>query len=114
MAYRRHNAFVREMAPRDKVLFYSLADGWEPLCRFLDVKIPLTPFPHKNKAASLIKEFQQTNPVFKKMQREVVTSLACLVALSLFAGYKTVKASATSSLDIGWLNPMNLISRLKF
>jgi hypothetical protein len=27
------------------------ADGWEPLCRALDLPVPEVPFPHKNKGA---------------------------------------------------------------
>ncbi len=26
-------------------------DGWEPLCRFLDVPVPDEPFPHRNDTA---------------------------------------------------------------
>jgi len=34
--------------PQD-VLFMNLSDGWEPLCKFLNVNIPDIPFPFENK-----------------------------------------------------------------
>jgi hypothetical protein len=46
--YRRHNDEVRRTAPADRLLVFDVADGWEPLCAFLDVPVPDTPFPHHN------------------------------------------------------------------
>jgi len=45
-AYRRNNQKVRDIVPADKLLVFNVADGWDPLCRFLDVPRPDTPFPH--------------------------------------------------------------------
>ena len=50
-AYRANNARVREVLPRDRVLVFNPADGWEPLCRFLGVSVPATPFPRSNARA---------------------------------------------------------------
>lgn len=47
-AYRGNNRSVRETIPADRLLVFNVADGWEPLCRFLDVPIPDTPFPRAN------------------------------------------------------------------
>eukprot|EP01090_Pellita_catalonica_P010503 TRINITY_DN21944_c0_g1_i1.p2 TRINITY_DN21944_c0_g1~~TRINITY_DN21944_c0_g1_i1.p2 ORF type:complete len:125 (+),score=11.68 TRINITY_DN21944_c0_g1_i1:65-439(+) len=49
--YRRHNAAVRSEVPKDKLLIFKLTDGWEPICKFLDVDIPDEPFPWANRAA---------------------------------------------------------------
>ena len=46
--YRRHNAEVRDTIPAERLLVYDLADGWEPLCRFLGRPIPDEPFPRVN------------------------------------------------------------------
>jgi hypothetical protein len=46
--YRRHNAEVRQAIPAERLLVYDLADGWAPLCRFLGVPVPQTPFPVVN------------------------------------------------------------------
>ena len=47
-AMERCNEEVRETVPSDRLLVWSVADGWEPLCRFLEVPVPETPFPHLN------------------------------------------------------------------
>lgn len=44
-AYRRNNAKVREVIPADRLLVFTPADGWEPLCRFLGVATPAGDFP---------------------------------------------------------------------
>jgi Sulfotransferase domain len=44
-AYRQNNEKVRDIIPADRLLVFSPADGWAPLCRFLDVKVPDAPFP---------------------------------------------------------------------
>ena len=46
--YDKHNATVREMVPAQRLLEYDVSEGWEPLCRFLGVDIPDTPFPRTN------------------------------------------------------------------
>ncbi len=45
-----HNAAVRAEIPPERLLIYSVSDGWEPLCDFLDVEAPATPFPRVNSA----------------------------------------------------------------
>lgn len=47
-SYRANNARVREIVPADRLLVFNVADGWEPLCRFLDVPVPDTPFPRSH------------------------------------------------------------------
>ncbi|MCB1489782.1 MAG: hypothetical protein KDJ88_20275 [Bauldia sp.] len=47
-AYRKNNALVREKIPADRLLVFNVAEGWEPLCRFLGVPVPATPFPRSN------------------------------------------------------------------
>jgi hypothetical protein len=46
--YRRHNEEVRRTIAADRLLVYEVADGWEPLCRFLDVEVPDEPMPKVN------------------------------------------------------------------
>ncbi|KAH7317146.1 P-loop containing nucleoside triphosphate hydrolase protein [Stachybotrys elegans] len=46
--YREHYAKVRSVTPKERLLEYKLADGWEPLCEFLGKPVPETPFPHLN------------------------------------------------------------------
>ena len=50
-AYERHNAEVRASVPSGQFLEFDVAQGWGPLCDFLDVPVPDEPFPHLNDAA---------------------------------------------------------------
>ncbi len=47
-AYRANNRRVREVVPPERLLVFNVADGWEPLCRFLGVPVPDAAFPHHN------------------------------------------------------------------
>jgi hypothetical protein len=47
-AYRRRTEEVRAAIPPERLLVFDVAEGWEPLCRFLDVPAPVTPFPRLN------------------------------------------------------------------
>lgn len=47
-AFERHNAAVRATVPKDRLLVFEAAQGWEPLCAFLGVPVPATPYPRVN------------------------------------------------------------------
>lgn len=49
--YERHNERVRRGAPADRLLEWRASDGWEPLCRALELPVPDEPFPHRNARA---------------------------------------------------------------
>jgi hypothetical protein len=51
-AMRRYNDEVRETVPSDRLLVWQPSDGWEPLCDFLELPVPETPFPHLNDSES--------------------------------------------------------------
>ena len=48
---RGHEADVIASVPADELLVFDVADGWEPLCTFLGVPVPETPFPRTNSTA---------------------------------------------------------------
>jgi hypothetical protein len=47
----RHVAEVFTEIPADRLLVFDVAQGWEPLCAFLGVPVPGTPFPRANDSA---------------------------------------------------------------
>jgi Sulfotransferase domain len=55
--FRRHNEDVKAKVPADRLLVYEVGEGWEPLCEFLGVEVPDTPFPHLNDTASFRQMF---------------------------------------------------------
>ena len=44
----QHNAKVRKIVPKERLLEFNVKQGWGPLCEFLDVPVPDVPFPHAN------------------------------------------------------------------
>jgi Sulfotransferase domain len=47
-AMERFNQEVQDTVPAERLLVWSVSDGWEPLCEFLELPAPSTPFPHLN------------------------------------------------------------------
>ena len=46
--FEAHNDYVKRNAPRDRLLVFEAAQGWEPLCRFLGCPVPDEPYPRVN------------------------------------------------------------------
>jgi len=46
--YQRHIDDVKAAVPADRLLIFKVTDGWKPLCDFLGVPVPATPFPNVN------------------------------------------------------------------
>ncbi|CAK8689020.1 unnamed protein product [Clavelina lepadiformis] len=87
MKYRQHYEYVLKHAPEDKLLAYSIRDGWAPLCQFLGRPIPDSPFPHENVGGEVIKLFIQNNPIMQRIVKETFVSLGVILLLILFAVY---------------------------
>jgi hypothetical protein len=49
--FEQHNQAVIDAIPASRLLVYRAGDGWQPLCRFLDVPVPDEDFPHLNDTA---------------------------------------------------------------
>jgi hypothetical protein len=80
--FERLNERVVERVPPERLLIYSISEGWGPLCDFLGVEPPDEPFPRLNDARS-----------FRRMTRTVpalaaggaIVLLAALAALGVLA-----------------------------
>jgi hypothetical protein len=51
-AMERWNAEVQATVPAERLLVWDPKEGWEPLCKFLDVPVPPDPLPRLNDTAS--------------------------------------------------------------
>lgn len=51
--YDKHNATVQKLVPPERFLKWGPQDGWEPLCKFLDLPVPEGPVPHINEVRIL-------------------------------------------------------------
>jgi len=47
-AFRKREAEVLAEVPASRLLVLEPTDGWEPLCKFLDLPVPETPYPFTN------------------------------------------------------------------
>ena len=57
--FEAHNDEVKRVVPPERLLIYEVKQGWEPLCRFLEVPVPETPFPHVNDAETFQQNMRQ-------------------------------------------------------
>ena len=46
--FERHIEDVRGYVPCHRLLVYEVRQGWQPLCDFLEVRVPDEPFPRLN------------------------------------------------------------------
>ena len=55
--FEEHNAKVQATFGPDRLLVWQVQDGWEPLCRFLEIPAPDEPFPRSNSAVQFPEMF---------------------------------------------------------
>jgi Sulfotransferase domain len=60
-AYRRRTEEVCAAIPAERLLVFNVAEGWAPLCRFLDVPMPDVPFPRMNSTEQFWKTVAANN-----------------------------------------------------
>ncbi|MHB8887121.1 MAG: sulfotransferase family protein [Methylovirgula sp.] len=53
--YRQHVEEVKSSVPADRLLIFSVDQGWEPLCKFLGVPVPAGAFPNVNDRGAIKK-----------------------------------------------------------
>lgn len=78
--YNAHTEEVKQAVPVDKLLVFSVDQGWEPLCEFLGVPVPAEPFPNLNDRASIKK-------TIRNMIQASYLMLAGYVAAAALAGF---------------------------
>lgn len=85
--YERHIAEVREAVPADRLLVFSVDQGWGPLCKFLGVPAPDTPFPNVNDRADVQKALRGiTRGAYFIIAAGVVLVAAVIAGLWWWAG----------------------------
>jgi hypothetical protein len=57
--YAQHIEELKAEVPADKLLIFRVDQGWEPLCAFLGVEKPDTPFPNLNDRAAVKKAIRE-------------------------------------------------------
>lgn len=85
--YRQTNARVREVVPHQRLFICTHSDGWEPLCKFLDVPIPNVPYPHRNKGGSITDEVVTKSYIFDPINQDIKCSFVVISILLAIAIY---------------------------
>ncbi|WP_310498752.1 sulfotransferase [Sandarakinorhabdus sp.] len=78
--YDRQLAEVVAAVPPDRLLVFTANQGWAPLCTFLGVPVPDTPFPNVNDRA----QFQM---MFKSMKRAAIAMVFIGAAVAAAIGW---------------------------
>lgn len=101
-----HNAMVKAGIPAERLLVYSVKEGWEPLCTFLGKEVPDVEFPRINDTQSL-------NRILRGVQ--VFGFLAGVMYVAAFSGavYLAFRPEAGRALAIDiWRRVGSLTSPL--
>lgn len=82
--YEEHQREVEDTVPPERLLVFRASDGWEPLCRFLEVPVPDGPFPRTNDSATFRKRL-------RLMQAPAYAILALALILLFGGGWLLVR-----------------------
>lgn len=74
--YEAHIEKVKAIVPPEKLLVFSVKEGWQPLCDFLNVPVPDEPFPRANQR-------QMTKTMFRVAR--IIPVVVIGLVLALFA-----------------------------
>lgn len=78
-----HCNMIRGLVPKERLLEWTVQDGWEPLCKFLDKPIPDEPFPHVNKASGWDDRVAETS---KRYMWSALPGLAMVATVTVGLG----------------------------
>ena len=83
-AFINHNYYVQKRVPPERLLTYEVSEGWEPLCRFLDVPVPHKPFPFINSSDQFLAAFAS---LWRLSLRRSIRNALVVVCISTFLLY---------------------------
>lgn len=76
--YKEYYQMIRDTVPKENLLEYKMGEGWEPLCKFLDVPVPEgKKFPRTNDTDGFVDRCTKRN----RMQM-----LNCIFRYSVYGG----------------------------
>lgn len=80
--FHEHYEEVRSLVPPERLLNYRIGEGWDPLCEFLEHKVPDMPFPNVNDSSA----FVETKRARNRAQMMNVAFRALVVGMPLVLG----------------------------
>lgn len=80
--YDRHVEWLKEVVPREQLIFYDVKDGWEPLCKALNLPVPENQaFPRINDGKA-IDDFSKKQ-IMRGLRRWILVLVATTVLAAL-------------------------------
>lgn len=80
---------IRGLVPKERLLEWTVDEGWAPICRFLEKEIPEEPFPHVNDAAGFKGREKQAMSLwftqgFKNIGKVIVLAVVVYLVIRFF------------------------------
>lgn len=84
--YMEHYEHVRRFVPKERLLEFSMGDGWEPLCAFLGNDVPAEEFPRVNDSKTHMRRMTLiwTGAAFRAAAKTILPAVVGLVAIYMF------------------------------
>lgn len=82
--YHQHIETVKAAVPAERLLIFSVDQGWAPLCRFLGVPVPEETFPNVNDRA----EVKKTIAAIVRRAYAIVGIAAAIVVIAVYALFR--------------------------
>ena len=80
--YQQHTATIRGSVPQERLLEWSVEDGWPPLCDFLEKDVPDMEFPSGNTPKEMLEtSYRLLGEHFKVANRNMLFAAAILLGL---------------------------------
>ncbi|RDW92312.1 hypothetical protein BP5796_01706 [Coleophoma crateriformis] len=79
-----HYNYLKRVVPPERLFFYNIKDGWEPLCRILNCPIPEEPLPHANDKAAVRKAFKGLVRKAALRWVQVISTSAVFVGMGVY------------------------------
>lgn len=98
--WNRHIEWLKETVPEDRLVFFSVKDGWEPLCRALGKEVPDVPFPKINDGEA-IERFAKSMLKRGLMRWLLILSVLGLAFVPYF--FLDVRRQRATNWGVSWL-----------
>lgn len=87
--YHKHIAWLKEIVPEERLVFFDVKDGWEPLCKALGKDVPDVPFPRINDSEAIDRLSAKMVGRGLKRWTVIMASGAAAVAIPLYYMFVT-------------------------
>lgn len=101
--FHAHYEEIRALVPPENLLEYRVSSGWKPLCDYLGMPVPNTPFPRSNDTEQFVERCrtqnrrQMMNVIFRAMVVGVPILATCLSATLAYSHWSSPVFSPLAS-----------------